>query len=350
MLSPRKDYRQASLFRTKFASKAKPGHPRLRGIAPFDFADVLAALQKAIDANDASTAYTKEGTFHNGKPDNSHRKVTLEEVATQKVDGAEIGTILRFSYLDPYAADPGKQHLINGNVETLVIGPDEAGRTGAHLFIGRTSASGPKAGTARCVLEQMPGLSRSKIISNIQETAQRYLDESKKPTYQYSARKNSPVLTDTANLNIRHYPEKSESLEDDLKDKSLEQITFLGPPSQTDNLGINGISEMEQKIVAKVASTHKKGSLAQRVIEQSIQVAKKMGVRARADFSFEDDFNRHTQRRELDLDKTAFSDQLFTRIEKIVTGTDIPSVYTSIDPHVVAELVKLGTTDGYWDA
>lgn len=350
MLSPRKDYRYVSLFRMAFRAHAQPTDKQVRIPDSFSQKAVVDALQEAIDKEDSYTAYTKDGELHHGKVDKTHIRLELEEIRENKNSkGVLESYTLRFSYLNPYAADPGKEHLVTGKTETLQIGENEAGRTGAHLVMGLVEKGGARPGTVRCALEQMPGLSRGKIINNISEIAECYMSASDRPVYEYTDKKSKKTIKNISRLRVGHYSEKSESLEDDLKEKELETITFLGRPTQTDNFPISGLEDIEQKIIARVSDKHKRGSAAKETLRQAVELAKRKVLRVKVEFKSEDKHSNHKQTREIDLDKTAFADQLFTSIITIESDSDMSSIYTEIDEKVVSELKKLLVEEDHWN-
>lgn len=159
MAALRRDIRQVSFHRMRFGSRTSEGPRWMRDMPHYDQKDVIDALRKAITANSAVICFNVDGTANYGVPKPNLIQVWLDEIDDNRdSNGALQSYTFRFSYLNPFAADPGKKHLKTGATETLHIEKDEAGHVGAHLLVGVMDSSGEKAGLAKCILEQVQGL------------------------------------------------------------------------------------------------------------------------------------------------------------------------------------------------
>jgi len=332
-----------------FGCRADSGPPRLKINETFELLHIIKALKKAIASNAAITCYTSSGDFYDGLPKDDLIQVVLEDVV-ENID--ENGTLhsfgLRYSYQNPYAADPGKKDLTSGKRETLPIFKGQAGDTGAHLIIGLTELGGKYPDMSRCVLELMPGLSRSKIITNVQFIANKFMDDSNRPIYEYMVKNKKVPNKDLSKLRIRSFAEKSESLEENLNNGILKEIKFLGTPKSTDQMYITGLDEIEQVITAKVKNSHRIGIKARDLINKAREFGMSSNMKVKVDL-VEDTHGRTKHRtREIDLDKQGLADQLFARQVDFKSEYDMPASYEDTNQSVLQELSSMLDKQSLW--
>jgi len=348
MMAPRRDSRTVSLFRLVFNARPATITKRVRGIAPYQLEDVIAALQKAVAKDSASRGYKLDGSPIEGSPPNGTIQVRLEEIVPQK---KPVGSYaLRFSYLNPMAADRGKRELGTGVRTFLEINDGEVGEVGAHLLVAAPDTNGPRIGLSRCVLEQMPGLSRTKIISLISSVAEEFMSPAARPTFQYREGKGKAkrILQGLTRLQVTSTVEKSETLEDELKGGALKAVRFIGPATETDNFSIDGLGKLEQEIFASVKSTHSTGAKAISLINNARARAKAFGWRARLDIEKEEDGITRGRIRELDLDKAGLADQLYARQEVIHSSNGFPECYETLHADTISGLVDIVQRKEFW--
>lgn len=351
MITLRRDRRQIALFRIKYASRSQEPNKRVRNISDFDPEDVVNALFASLGTQAATTCYTVDGDYFLGPPQPSHIQVTLEDVVENFDAAGKLHShAFRFSYSNPRAADPGKKHLVTGQSEVLHIKADEAVNVGAHLVIGQVENAGKFAGFAKCALEQVPGLARGKVITNLNEVAERHLGAAERPDYSFEEKigKKSRTVNGKSKLYIKVDLEKSESLENDANQKILDQIIFVGDVNSTDNLDDVAFEKIEQRIVAKVEDRHSRGEAAKDVLRRAIAKARGQGLTAKAEFSFKDHGDTRRQIRELDLDKSSLADQLFAKLIVVESSAPLPSMYTKTSTDMVAKLQSLLDDSTNW--
>jgi len=313
--------------------------------------DVIKALEAAIASKTAVICYDVHGKVFKGTPNPKLIQVSLEEVERNKdSNGKLVSYTLRFSYLNPYAADPGKKHLKTGRTETLHIKQNEAGHLGAHLLIGLVEESGAKQGLAKCVLEHVQGLSRSKIMNLIEVVADKHMSAIDRPEYTYREKENGKKrdVTAVALLKLYAFPEKSSSLEDDLNNKILSHVTFIGDPDATDNLDVDGISGIQKSIAIKIEDKYGVGQKARNLLESLKAHATQRRFKLKGQFDEDIDGEIKSVTREIDVDTVGFADQLFSQKTNIHVKKNLPAAYENIDSDVVKELSKLMDDKSYW--
>lgn len=349
MANLRKDLRNAFLFRVRYGAKVQPGHKRLRNLRPFDQKIVMDALSVAIKRNDALLSFDKEGYAKRGSATENDVQISLDEIVPVNNENGSIGGYLvRMSYYDPFAADPGKKNYSTSKIQKLKIRDGEGLLVSAQMYLSSSSSGGPFAGTSRTCLEVVPGISRGKVIAALEAVAENYIQPIDRPDYEYKDKKGKKIVKGACVLNISHYPEKSESLETDLDEKELKYITFLRDPDRTDSLGVEGIVGLEESIVFKVEKNYQSAEMARKLFASAMRMARAEGYRMKAEFSFESEEGERKRTREVDLEKTSFADQLFSRKEPIRKDGEFSSIYEEFDRDVCDELIRIANTKEFW--
>ena len=120
MMAPRRDVRNIGLFRLAFLAKAANGK-RVKNIAPYRLDDVIAALQLAVNCGKAAIYYNFKGDPVEGMGSDDVVHVVLEGIRKERDDKNRVQYyVLRFSYLNPMAADRGKRTIttnVNGGLK-----------------------------------------------------------------------------------------------------------------------------------------------------------------------------------------------------------------------------------------
>ncbi len=307
----------------------------MKGIPSYALKDVIAALEKAMASSDASMFFKPDGAPYYGASPSADDKIALklievrlEDIDTYSTNGSVDCYILRFSYANPHAADPGKRDFKTDKRAVFQISPGEAGDFGAHMLIAPPDKGGVHAGLSKCVLEQMTGLSRSKIISLIQQVANQYMEESARPTYEYDekVRGKKQRKRDTTTLKVRDYPEKSETLQEDIDKGALKEIRFVSKEASTDDLP-QGLERPVEVLTVKVSENYRKGKNARNLIHDVAEYARARSLKAKLGIEKEERGRSSTALRELVLDKSGLLDQLFVRQATISPGVDMPMCY-----------------------
>lgn len=347
MVIARKDYRYVNLFRAAFNGRAAAGHRRIHGINQFDQANVIKSLQTAITSNSCRIAFNQDNTIHRGPIDDTHVVMEIKKIKDLRDSkGVLIGYSILLSYGNPYSSDPGKMHTVTGKTEKLKINKKENLVVGAHMVIGISENHGKYPGTFKCVLEEMPGISRGKVLFAIEEVGNNTIPIIDRPEYSYKDKKR--VVKGRADLRVSAYAEKSESLKNDLNTKDLLSIEFLGEPNRTDTMGVDGIEEVREVLTLKVKPGYRNGTLGERVIRSAMQKAKSFGYRMKADFQFEEKDETKRRTREIDIDKTQLEDQLFSKTVRIEKPSDFESIYEDFDQDVLNILRDKLLDKGLW--
>ena len=293
MVAARKDTRYAKLFRTCFVSRAEPAHGRVSDIPNFDYDPVFKAIKNAIDDNAAYVAFDQNGNIFEGTATDKYIMVRL--AAIQQIldsNGKVSGHGILVTYTNPYISDPAKLRLKINQYEVLKVGDGEAIAMGAHLIILKLEKSGPFPDHCKCVLEEMPGLSRDRTMMTIQSAISKFIEDHERHSYVKTDKKTKKEYTGRALPKVVHHAVKNESLEEDLNGKSLYSINFLKSSSRTDEIPISGVDfEVETRELV-VKESHRQGARAQSIISFARKLAKIENSRMRANFQYTEDNQR----------------------------------------------------------
>lgn len=348
---PRRDRREAALFRLQCQSRPKDSP--LRVVGPhFDLQAVIDAWKAAIAVGDAAMFIDSDGKEQPGPWKAGFSRVRLEAVEIRAgKDGKFHSCVLLLSYANARAADPGRRDFKSDKINILKLGDDGGLDFGAHLVIGDVEIHG-LVNSCKCVLEDMTGLGRARVISFLERLGEKHLKAADRPTWTHTP-KNGPLKNKPADLlgrlRLASHAERSDNLQNLIKEGRLVGVKFVQAPKGkqfTDEFPA-GLEPAEIELRATVKST---GSLtsAKKILADAAQFALKGGWQMRAEVEKEEAGETKRKVRRFDLEETDLEDQMFARRHPLEVNTGLPQCYESTDAKVVDALCQILDQPNLW--
>lgn len=348
---PRKDRREAALFRLQCQSRPKESELRLKG-PPFDLQAVIDAWKKAISVGGASIFIDPEGKEQPGPWRQGYSRVRLEDVVIRAdKDGNYHCCVVLLSYANAKAADPGRRDFKSDKVEILALGDDGGLDFGAHLIVGDVTVHG-LVNSCKCVLEDMTGLGRARVVNFLERLGEKYMEAGDRPSWTYTPKsgpaKNKPLAL-TGRLRLESDAERSDNLKDLIENGRLVGVKFVQAPKGkqfTDEFP-SGLEPAEIELRAKVKSTGTMAT-AKKILSDAAAFALKGGWQMRAEVEQEEGGEVRRKTRPYDLEETDLEDQMFARRHQIDVSQSLPQSYVKINNAVVDALCQILDQQDLW--
>jgi hypothetical protein len=330
---PRRDRREAVLFRLECQSRPVEGFPREKG-PHIDLADIVEAWRRAITANQAARYFDAAGNVQPGPWQPGYSQLKLEQVETRTEQNRFRNYTLLLSYANAKAADPAKRDMTTNAIDVLTLGTSGALAFAAHLVIGKREEAGARVNTYKCVLEDMMGLGRNRVMYFLQELADAHIDPACRPRW-VKVLRNKQTVELVGKPRLNSYPEKSDTLKKMVQQGRITSIQFLKEaPDAALTDGLPASLKVDQLVMT--------GNAAERILTEAGAFARSLNwslVKAVIEQQIDDEV--HAFVRPFDLEATDLDDQVYARREPFKVAGDLPQCYPAINTEVETALQEM---------